>query len=168
MRRWIMSLALMAVLVCPCVASDAKVGVAEPVRFRMENGLRVILRPIQGARQAALVVVYSIGGDHDPNGRSGLGHLVEHVYLTAAAGGEAARTAEEFARRHPEGANGQTGERYTVFAAVFPAKDLEEELRDAAARMGDLRVTAADLDRERGRLLEEVENMYGQIPALGP
>ncbi len=136
-------------------------------RFVLDNGLTVLLRPIRGSTSIALTVLYSIGSDHDPAGRSGLTHMVEHLYVTAAAGQEKARTAEEFARRYALGANAQTGHRYTVFAAVFPTKALEVELRDAAARMGDLRITAADLDRERPRLLEEVDNMFGAMPMLG-
>ena len=136
-------------------------------RFALDNGLAVRIRPIQGANQVALLVLYKIGGDHDPEGRSGLAHLVEHLYVTAAAGDAPARSAEAFFRRYPAGCNAQTGDRYTVIAAVFPPEDLEKELRDAAARMGDLRVEAADLERERPRLLDEVANMFGRIPALG-
>jgi len=141
---------------------------AEPgtERFQLENGLTVILRPIREAKTTALIVLYSVGSDHDPEGRSGLAHMVEHLYVTAAAGPEKARTSEEFARRYPEGANGQTGNRYTVFSTVFPAKDFDRELADASARMGSLHVTAADLDGERPRLLEEVANMFGEFPTL--
>jgi zinc protease len=135
--------------------------------FRLDNGLTVRVRPIRGASDVALLVLYRIGGDQDPQGHSGLAHLVEHLYVTAAAGPEPARTAEAFFRRYRAGCNAQTGDRYTVFATVFPARDLEKELAEAAARMGDLRITAADLDRERGRLLDEVANMFGRIPALG-
>jgi zinc protease len=135
-------------------------------RVKFDNGLTVHLRPISGAKQTALVILYSVGSDHDPAGRSGLGHLVEHVYLTAAAGREKARTVEEFMRRYPDGANGQTGDRYTMFATLFPAQDLNDELRDAAARMSDLRITAADLERERPGLLEQIRNMFGGMPAL--
>ena len=141
---------------------------AEPgsERFVLDNGLTVILRPIKGTESTALVVLYSIGSDHDPAGKSGLAHLLEHMYVTAAAGKASARSAEDFASRYPEGANGQTGDRHTVFAAVFPGKNLETELKDAAARMGDLRLGAGDLARERPRLLEEVGNMFGDIPTL--
>jgi zinc protease len=135
-------------------------------RFRLANGLKVILRPIRGSETTALVVVYSIGGDHDPEGRSGLGHAIEHLYVTAAAGAEKARTAGQLMKRYPAGANGQTGDRYTVFSTVFSKGELDRELTDAAARMGDLRVTAADLDRERPRLVQEVENMFDGFPAL--
>src|SRR5262249_19586705 len=75
--------------------------------------------------------------------------------------------AEAFFRRYRAGCNAQTGDRYTVFATVFPRADLEKELAEAAARMGELRITAADLDRETPRLLDEVANMFGRFPALG-
>ncbi|MGC8644050.1 MAG: M16 family metallopeptidase, partial [Isosphaeraceae bacterium] len=135
--------------------------------FSLGNGLEVRLRPIQGARDVALLVLYKIGGDHDPEGRSGLAHLVEHLYVTAAAGASPARTAETFFQRYRSGWNAQTEDRYTVIATVFPGDDLEQELADAAARMGDLKITAADLEREKPRLLDEVSNMFGKIPALG-
>jgi zinc protease len=135
--------------------------------FRLENGLQVLLREIEGARNTALVVVYSIGSDHDPEQQSGLGHMIEHVYVTAAAGDRKARTFLELARHYPQGANGQTGDRHTVFSTVFPGQDLAAEVKEAADRMGRLQITAADLDRERPRLAEEIQNMYGAIPALG-
>jgi zinc protease len=53
-----------------------------------------------------------------------------------------------------------------VLATVFPKGELDRELADAAARMGDLRVTADDLERERPRLVQEVQNMFEGFPAL--
>jgi zinc protease len=140
---------------------------AAPSQYSLENGLRVRIRPIQGASNVALLLLYEIGGDHDPAGRSGLAHLVEHVYVTAATGATPTRTAEAFFRAYPAGCNAQTGDSYTVFATVFPRGDLDQELTDAAARMGDLRITSADLEREKPRLLAEVANMFGRIPMLG-
>jgi zinc protease len=148
--------------------SDEKTGSSkhDHRRIKFDNGLTVHLRPNSGAKQTALVILYSVGSDHDPAGRSGLGNLVEHVYLTAAAGREKARTVDEFMRRYPDGANAQTGDRYTMFATLFPANDLNDELRDAAARMSDLRITAADLERERPHVLEQIGNMFGGMAAL--
>ena len=136
-------------------------------QFTLDNGLTVRIRPIQGAGSVALLVLYRVGGDHDYPGRSGLAHLVEHLYVTAAAGADPARTAEAFFQRYRAGCNAQTGDRYTVLATVFPKGDLDKELTDAVARMGDLRITAADLDREKPRLLDEVANMFGRFPTLG-
>jgi zinc protease len=149
------------------------IGMTQPVeekanppkeeKFQMEDGLTVLLRPIQGAKDTALVVLFSMGGDQDPQGRSGMAHLIEHLYVTAAAGKEKSRTADELIQRYPKGWNAQTGDRYTVVATVFPENDLQKELQDAAARMGDLRVAASDLAREKPRVLEELGNMFGRI-----
>lgn len=137
-----------------------------PEQIQLENGLTVIVRPIESAKEIALVVLYKIGGDHDPKGRSGLAHTIEHILVTAAAGTGRARTAEEFFGRYRSGCNAQTGDRYTVVATVFPKADLKDELHEAAARMGDLRLTDADLDREQPRVLAEIANMFGRIPSL--
>ena len=45
-------------------------------------------------------------------------------------------------------------------------KTWSKNWQTAAARMGDLRITATDLNREKPRLLDEVSNMFGRIPAL--
>src|SRR5690349_4628961 len=83
-------------------------------RYQLENGLTVILCPVTGAVETALVVMYSMGGDQDPKGMSGLAHLIEHAYVTAAAGSEKARTADEFANRYNGAWNAQTGDRHTL------------------------------------------------------
>src|SRR5262249_466956 len=119
------------------------------------------------AKDTALVVLFSVGGDQDPANRSGLSHLVEHVYVTAAAGKEKSRSANEIIQHYPKGWNAQTGDRYTVIATVFPGSDLEKELQDAAGRMGDLHITESDLEREKPRVVEELANMFGRIPSLG-
>ncbi|APW60295.1 sigma-70 family RNA polymerase sigma factor [Paludisphaera borealis] len=136
------------------------------VRFGLDNGLTVLARPIAGAKQTALVVLYNVGGDHDPEGRSGLAHIVEHIYVTAKAGETPARSAVDFFRSYQAGCNAQTGDRYTAVATVFPSEQLDDELRQAAARMSELTITASDLDRERPRLLDEVANMFERVPSL--
>lgn len=140
---------------------------AEPVRFTLDNGLQVILRSVAGARDAAVVLCYPVGGDHDPQGQSGLAHLVEHLWCTSAAGETPARNYEQLLKRYPQGQNFQTGDRYTICAVVCPGKEIAVEIADFAARMGRLRPTQDDLDRELPRIELELNNMYGGIPALG-
>ena len=103
------------------------------------------------------MVVYDIGEDHDPEGHSGLAHAIEHLYATGPTGKAPRETEDE--------SNAQTGERYTAISTVFPADQLDRVLADAAARMRGPNLTPGDLDRERPRLLEEVENMFEGFPA---
>ncbi|MCH7813692.1 MAG: insulinase family protein, partial [Planctomycetes bacterium] len=135
-------------------------------RLALDNGLTVLLRPVAETQQVATVLLYSIGSDHDPPGRCGMGHLMEHVYVTAAAGDTPAREVRQYTQLYPGGWNAQTGNRYTVVATVTAHKDLDRELADVAARMGDLKITAEDLQREIPRLVQEVGNMFGGIPSL--
>lgn len=134
--------------------------------FALPNGLRVRLRPIAGAKTVAVVVCFSVGGDHDPAGQSGLAHLVEHCYVTCAAGDVPARTADALMAAYPNAWNAQTGARHTVIATEVAPDRLEAELREAAARMGDLRIGAADLAREVPRIRDELANMYERMPGL--
>ncbi len=135
-------------------------------RFALDNGLRVVLRPVEGAALASVTVLFDFGEDADPEGRSGLAHLCEHLYCTSPAGKEKATPIEAIARAHPGGWNAQTGRDYTVFSYVVTPAALPGELEDAARRMGSLAPAEEDLARERPRLFLELENMYGRSTAL--
>ena len=145
-------------------ASTLSAETLEP--FQLENGLTVILRPVPTANKIAFVVLYNIGENHDPIGKSGMAHLMEHMYVTAAAGETPVRDAQQFFRHYPAGCNAQTGTEYTVIAGVVDSEQFAEEIKDVAARMNDLRITEADIEREVPRVEQELTNMYGGIPML--
>src|SRR4029079_13951214 len=63
--------------------------------------------------------------------------------------------------------NAQTGDDYTVFATVVTASAVDAEIRQHADRMGALKITDADLQREVPRMEQELANMFGRIPAIG-
>ncbi len=153
---------LVILLLAGC--SSGPEGAAQP--YTLDNGLTVVLRPVAGAEQVALVVLHPLGNHHDPEGQSGLAHLIEHCYVTAQGGPTPPRTMQQYLARYPGGWNAQTGDRFTVVACVFPPERLEDELRDAAARLGDLRITKADVAREVPRVVAEVGNMHGGMPLL--
>lgn len=158
----------LAVLISsPVVLLGATTLHAEPpAPYLLDNGLTVILRPVPRAKQVAVVVLFNLGGDHDPVGTSGRGHLLEHLYCTAAAGDTPARNFMQIQKRYAGGSNQQTGFGFTVLAGVVKPEQLTEELKDAGARMSALRITEADLKREVPRVLLELRNMYGGIPSL--
>lgn len=134
--------------------------------YKLDNGLTVIFRPVTTANKVAFVVLYNIGENHDPIGKSGMVHLLEHMYVTAATGETPARDVMQFTRHYPAGWNAQTGTDYTVIAGVVEAEQFSEEIKDVAARMNDLRITEADIKREVPRVKQELTNMYGGIPML--
>ena len=148
-------------------AANVQTSNAEiPAPYKLDNGLTIILRPVPTADQVALVVLYNLGGDHDPVGKSGRAHLLAHLYCTAAAGDTPTRDVRQLQKRYVAGWNAQSGHDYTAFAGVVESKQFAAELKDAAARMHDLHITEADMNREVPRLLAKLQNMYDGVPSL--
>lgn len=160
MKRKIFLSALFFTAMSSCVRHSSV------TEYELSNGLKVIIFPVKKAELISLVTLYSIGETSDPQGKSGMSHLIEHLYVTAAAGEFPTRTIDRIITDYPKGWNGQTGMDYTVIATVFPKKRLDEEIRMAAARMQNLDIQKTDLDRETPRIEKELANMYGGIPML--
>lgn len=160
------SIATALVLALSMAQSDSALKANDIERFELANGLRVILQPIPSTDKIALVTLFDVGEDGDPAGKSGLGHFVEHVYVSAAAGRFPLQSIDTLIQRYGPNWNAQTGADYTVIANAFVKEKLDEELAEAAARMSDLNITQADIDRERPRILEELENMFGGLPRI--
>ena len=134
--------------------------------FDLENGLKVMLMPLPSATKNTLVVLYDVGNRADPAGKSGMAHLSEHLYVTAATENIPSRNVQEYMSAYPDGWNAQTGDDYTVIATVFAADKIEQELSDAADRMRQLKIEQSDLDRELPRIETELRNMYEGFPPL--
>ncbi|MGI9517817.1 MAG: M16 family metallopeptidase [Pirellulaceae bacterium] len=151
---------LMVLTVSGCQATP------QVTEFDLDNGLHVILQPLPTAKTTALVVVYDFGNRHDPAGQSGMAHMAEHLYVTAATENTAARNVQEYVTHYPDGWNAQTGDEYTVIATVFQPERLSDEFSDAADRMRGINVAQSDLDRELPRIESELDNMYDRVPTL--
>jgi predicted Zn-dependent peptidase len=132
----------------------------------LENGLRVFAREVSGSERVAVLVLYRIGEGHDPEGRSGTGHLIEHLLVTAPARLSPRRTLEETAARYCRAFRARTGEGATLIGGVVERGRLEEELSDVAARMAALRPEEQDLERERAQIEDEIGAMWERTPAL--
>jgi zinc protease len=124
--------------------------------FRLDNGLRVELLATAQGDKAALTLLFDVGADHDPIGRSGMAHLVEHLFSTAGAAGKPARTIEQLVAQYGRDFHASTAPDYTVYGVEVPAGRIMDEIDDAASRMSHLAPKENDLARERKRLLGEI------------
>src|SRR5262245_16263348 len=64
-------------LACLLPAAAAAQGWGES--YRLTNGLQVVLTPEPQLPTLAVLVRYHVGARHEPPGRSGLSHLLEHL-----------------------------------------------------------------------------------------
>jgi zinc protease len=137
---------------------------ANETRFRLDNGLRVDLIATSRGETAAVALLFDVGADHDPPGKSGMAHLVEHLLSTAGRGGKPAQTVEQLGTQDGRDWHAATGADYTLHAVVVPAGRILDEIDDAALRLSRLEPTEADLARERTRLLNEIAAMQEREP----
>jgi len=100
--------------------------------YQLDNGLTVLLRPVPGAEQVAVVTLFDLGGEHDPGGKSGMAHLMEHLYCTAGASGDAR------ARFH--------GNPETLWDGIQSADRHQLKLDGAGPRTAIQRVNDADME----------------------
>lgn len=54
----------------------------EPIRFELDNGLEVLLRPLPGRSFTAVSVTYHVGSSDQQAGYQGLAHLTEHLMFS--------------------------------------------------------------------------------------
>ncbi|MFO0751351.1 MAG: pitrilysin family protein [Myxococcota bacterium] len=124
---------------------DGKVHVE---RFRLGNGLDVIVWEDRGAPVLAYHTWFKVGSRHDPAGKTGIAHLFEHLMFKAT-------------KTHPEGeydkvmearggqTNAATWVDWTQYRAKLPRWELGLVTAWEADRMENLALDKDMLERER-------------------
>ena len=84
------------------------------------------------------MVLFDIGANHDPAGRSGMAHLVEHLFATSGGAEKPARTIDKAKERYGQGFHARTGADYTLYGVEVSAERILEEIDDASLRMSRL------------------------------
>jgi zinc protease len=146
-------------------------GPAYPIeRFRLDNGLRVVLTPDRSAPVVGVAVLYDVGIRSEPEGRTGFAHLFEHLMFQGSA------NLEKLAHfRYVQGAggtfNGSTHLDYTDYYETLPAGGLERALFLEADRMRGPVLTEANLRNQVDVVKEEIRlnvlnRPYGGFPWL--
>ena len=132
------------------VAGTARAEEPPVTRYRLANGLEVLLAPDASLDDVAVMVRYRVGEAEDPEGRVGLAHVAEHVMFD----GTPSVAPGEFVRRLEEagGANvtGKVNAERTVFVESVPPGRLPLALwleADRMAHVGDV-LDAATVRRE--------------------
>ena len=139
----------------PATASLPMVDVAFE-KFRLANGLTVIVHEDHKAPLVSVNVWYHIGSKDEPEGRHGFAHLFEHLMFN----GSEHFNDEFFRALEPAGAtgiNGTTNRDRTNYFETVPKAALDLALFLESDRMGHLlgALDQAKLDEQRGVVLNE-------------
>jgi len=140
----------------------------EVERFVLANGLVVLLSPDPTVSSVAVWMTFRAGALHEPPGRSGLAHLVEHVMASGPT--PDTNYADLMERRHARLFNASTGFDALDFQAVVPSDELPLALWVAADRLATVPplIDQAVVERHRRVVLQErairdVDAPYGLV-----
>ncbi len=122
--------------------------------YRLDNGMRIIVREDHRAPVAVSQVWYHVGSSYEQLGRTGISHLLEHMMFKGTAKhppGELLRIIARNGGRQ----NAMTGRDFTVYFQQMAADRLEIAFRLEADRMQNLILDAQELAKERQVVMEE-------------
>jgi zinc protease len=168
-RTAVTALALGGALgMAPTFASGQTVPAAGDIPFEMyelPNGLRVILAPDRGSTAVAVNLWYNVGSRVERPGRSGFGHLFEHLMFQ---GSENVERGEHMRRIERAGGslNASITEDRTNYFQTMPPNRYNLALWLESDRMRSLQITEENMRREievvKEERLQGVENSpYG-------
>jgi zinc protease len=142
-------------LAAPAAAQQAaQAGDIQFETYRLDNGLRVILAPDPGATAVAVNLWYDVGSRHERPGRSGFGHLFEHLMFQGSQNVERGQHMQ-LVQRAGGSLNASITEDRTNYFQTVPAHQYNLALWLEADRMRSLQVTHENMRREIEVVKEE-------------
>lgn len=132
-------------------------------RFRLDNGLTVVVHEDRKAPVVSVNVWYRVGSKNEPSGKTGFAHLFEHLMFN----GSEHFDNEWFGPLQEVGATGVNGSTFldrTNYYQTVPTPALDRVLWMESDRMGHLlgAITQAKLDNQRGVVQNEKRQRDGQ------
>jgi len=131
-------------------------------RTVLPNGLRVLTETIPYVRSVSLGIWVGTGSRHEPATMGGVSHFIEHLLFKGTARRTARQIAEEVDAVGGQ-LNAVTAKEYTCYYCRL----LDEHLQLGMDVLGDMLLRSlfdpADVDRERGVILEEIR-LYQDTP----
>ena len=156
-RAW-----LAAVVAVAARLSGAESAVHIPFeKYRLGNGLRVVLARDSSVPVVAVCVIYDVGSRVEEKGRTGFAHLFEHMMFEGSAN---VKKGEYFTYIASNGGevNGSTHLDYTDFYETLPSNRLALALWLESDRMRSLAITEENLQIQKEAVLQERRRNFSQ------
>ena len=151
----------------PPAASSLSGRVSLPAeKYRLANGLEVILHEDHRTPIVAINVFYHVGSKDEPAGKNGFAHLFEHVMFKGSRNVPPGMFDKHLMRAGTSETNGTTNVDRTAYYETLPANELGLALWLEADRMGFLldRLDQASFEREREVVKNERRQRYENVP----
>jgi len=157
---------VLAALLCaatPAFADDPKIAFE---KYKLPNGLEVILAPDQSVPLVAVNVWYHVGSGDEVVGRSGFAHLFEHMMFQGSKNVGSDKHFETLRKIGSDQINGTTNSDRTNYFEVVPSNQLETGLWLESDRMGYLLelLDRKALDNQIDVVRNERRQRYDNVP----
>ncbi|NOQ34555.1 MAG: insulinase family protein [Methylococcaceae bacterium] len=142
---------LFALSCLPFVANSAENKVHEKV---LDNGLKILIKEDHRSPVVVTQVWYKVGSSYEPNGITGISHMLEHMMFK----GTEKYPAGEFSKIIAENGgneNAFTGRDYTAYFQTLEKSRLEVSFKLEADRMRNLKLLSEELVKELEVVTEE-------------
>lgn len=150
-------------LLLAALAAAPVTVLAATLERTLGNGLRVIVQEDHRAPVVTAQVWYRVGAAHEPPGRTGLSHVLEHMMFKGTrdvAAGEFSRLVSRFGGEH----NAFTSVHYTAYYQNYDKSRLPLALALEADRMRQLVIDEAEFRKELDVVIEERRQRIGDNP----
>ncbi|WP_228766942.1 M16 family metallopeptidase [Thiomicrorhabdus heinhorstiae] len=145
------ALSIFAMLACGFFSLSAQAKLSE---FTLQNGLKIVVKEDHRAPVVVHQVWYRVGSNYEPNGITGISHMLEHMMFKGTAKLKPGEFSKLVARMGGE-ENAFTTNDYTVYYQVVGKQHLEDVMRLEADRMRNLQLDAKEFATERQVVTEE-------------
>ena len=141
-------------------------------RYRLANGLTVVLSPDHTTPTVAVAIMYHVGSKNELPGRTGFAHLFEHVMFTGS-GHVPYGMHDKLTEGVGGNNNGSTANDFTIYYETVPSNYLESSLWLESDRMGwlldslDVNKFNAQRDIVKNERRFRVDNQpYGRVDEI--
>jgi len=124
--------------------------------FVLDNGLKVILYEKPGLPLINISAAVNVGTKDEPEGSSGLVHLLEHSILFRGTEFRSGTEISRDIRRNGAYFNAYTGQDLADFEISLPSDRFDFGLANQKEILFNFDVTAEELDKEKDIILEEI------------
>ncbi len=137
-------------------------------KYKLENGLRLIVHQDKTTPLAAINVLYDVGAKDEDESKTGFAHLFEHLMF---GGSKNIPSYDEPLQKVGGDNNAWTSNDLTNYYITLPAANLETGLWLESDRMLELDFSQESLDVQRKVVIEEYKQRYlnqpyGDVPLL--
>ena len=129
----------------------------------LEGGARLVTAPMKDRASASLVLMFGVGSRYEEERLGGASHFIEHLFFKGTSRRPTSKEIAEAIEGVGGVINASTDKEVTTYWTRVPAEHLELAVDVLFDIVTDSKLDAADVDRERMVILEELK-MYQDLP----